>query len=328
MTLGILTTYLLINFLIYQSNRENILSHLFRIYSMSFVCFSLAISIRDYPQFLKYLHRASYVMISSGMFMLVATSIIGAVGQASTDYNMSLSYYMVVPSITMLLMILENKRPIQILFFVSGLTIIIAMGSRGPILCLITFYLLYIIKYKKLSPRRLPLYYGLSATLIIIGLFRNEIASSFFNLLKKYNIYSRTLHLFLLGQLSAPAGRDEIFRQIGRKISENPIFGIGFLGDLRSHNIVFETILFNGIFFGSILIFILMYFCFESLRFKRNKELSFLILIFFSYAIPDALLNLTVWGKDMFWIFIGFSFVALREKHYCDDQDLSIPDLV
>ena len=101
-------------------------------------------------------------------------------------------------------------------------------------------------------------------------------------------------------------------------ISQKP-FGIGFMGDLTTHNILVENLLWFGWLFGSLINIFLIYKVIRTVfikMFKHNK-LSCLILIFFSYAIPDALLNLTVWGKDMFWIYLALMCcypIVLRDR--------------
>lgn len=309
-----LTVFILASYLLYPDNRLNISSHLFDIYAVSFVCFSLSTSIRDYKLLLDYLHKSSLLMVISGLAMVIATSVIGVVGTAPTEYNMSLSYYMVIPTVTLLLMYYLKGNIINLIFFGLGLLVIFAMGSRGPLLCIATFYILYNIKYKKYKYNRFLLDISYLLAIVLIIQNRDRIFRWLYETLLQFNINSRTLFFLINGEITTLSHRDIIFSELSEKLFDNPIVGIGFLGDLRSHNIILETLLFFGLFFGGLLLIILINLTIKSVLYESNKELSYLILIFLSYAIPDALLNLTVWGKDMFWIFIGFSLVSLKKS--------------
>ena len=133
-------------------------------------------------------HKSSYLMVISGLFMLIATSVIGVVGTAATEYNMSLSYYMVVPTITLLLMYYHKKKISNLIFFGIGMLVIFAMGSRGPLLCIATFFIIYNIKFRKYTYKKIVVdsFYLLSALLLILN--REKIFSFFYEVLLKFNI--------------------------------------------------------------------------------------------------------------------------------------------
>ncbi|PKM70842.1 MAG: hypothetical protein CVU93_00025 [Firmicutes bacterium HGW-Firmicutes-18] len=314
MSFFILTIFILFNLFIFPQNSINIKAHLFRIYFVSYICFVLAMSLRDYKIFLSYLYRASFIIIISGFFMLASTSIIGVVGKAQTEYNMSLSYYMLIPTLTMLLIYYQKKQTRSIFFFFLGLIIILVMGSRGPILCILAFSLIYNLKHIRLVISELFLNFSYIILGIILALNWKKTILWLLNVFSRFNIHSRTLQSLLIDKIDFYAGRGNIANKILGIISEKPIFGIGFLGNLTSHNIIIETLLFFGVIIGSILLILLTYVIIKSLLYKNNKELSFLIIIFFSYALPDALLNLTIWGKDMFWIYMGLTVCVIRNQ--------------
>ena len=169
-------------------------------------------------------------------------------------------------------------------------------------------------KFIRVSPRKLLQYIGYIFLGGIFVLEMEKIATWLLHQLTKFNINSRTLRLLLIGKLSSLSNRDLIASEILKIISDNAAFGIGFLGDLRSHNIGLETFLFYGVVVGTTLLLLLLYIIIKSILFKSNRTLALLIIIFFSYAIPDAFLNLTVWGKDMFWIYMGLSLSTFRRS--------------
>lgn len=316
----ILTGFIVSNYFFFPSNRLNIVSHLFDIYFISFICISLSISIRNYKLVLDYLYKASYIIVLFGLLMFISTSILGAVGIAESEYNMSLSYYLVVPTNALLLKHFKEKSKSSIFAFLIGLLIIIAMGSRGSLLCVIVFIILYGIKYKKITYYSILSLIGFIIIAILIFINRSSIFLWLYQSLLHININSRTLYYLSNDIITNLSNRDLIINELFIKIQLNPITGIGFLGDLRSHNIIMESILFFGFPIGTLLLIFLFFVVLKSITYNKNTELSMLIVLFLSYAIPDALLNLTVWGKDMFWIYIGLAIstyiVEFKSKNF------------
>lgn len=309
-SLLLISILILSNIIFFPENRENILSHSLRIYTVSYVCFLLSLSLYDFKPLLNYLYNASYLIIIFSLYMLASTSVLGAVGAAATEYNMSLSYYCLIPTIIMLLKFFESKRPFSLLFFILGLIVILGMGSRGPLIGILTFIILYKLKSINSLKKLLIDIVLYSVPLMILIFYSKEIVQWLYSYFQSINIESRTLYYLLMGEISAKSNRDIIGVEILNKIKDNSIFGIGFLGDISSHNIILETLLFFGVIFGTLLLAILAILVVKALTFTKNRDLVLLIIVFFSYAIPDALLNLTVWGKDMFWIFIGFCITS------------------
>ena len=150
-------------------------------------------------------------------------------------------------------------------------------------------------------------------TALAVVLYFENLVLWLYTELQEYNINSRTLQLILIGKLGAPSNRDLIAQEIVGKIVQHPFWGIGLLGDLTSHNIILETLLFYGVPAGSALLTILSLVIGKSLLYRNARAIAIDFDIF-SYAIPDALLNLTVWGKDMFWIYMGFSLTAFTKS--------------
>ena len=78
------------------------------------------------------------------------------------------------------------------------------------------------------------------------------------------------------------------------------------MGDLTCHNILLENPLWFGWIVGFILDFTFLYIIFVIIvKVKIDSKMGIVILLIASYAIPDALLNLTIWGKDYFWVMCG-----------------------
>ena len=85
-------------FLSNQQNINNTIAAIPDLLILSSSLFLITISINDYEQLFELLLKYSSIVITMGLFMLVCTSIIGVTGSAATSYNMSLSYYCLIPT--------------------------------------------------------------------------------------------------------------------------------------------------------------------------------------------------------------------------------------
>ncbi len=292
---------------------------------ISSTLFLTAVSITDFDLLYEKLSKWAPIAIAFAIFMVVCTSIIGVVGTAETSYNMSLSYYTLVPTLLMYSNFVYRKKIVYILFFVAGVFVVLFMGSRGPLVCILLFVLLFSLKTLKLSVSNMLILAAVIGIGIFIFVNYVDIANFLYSWLLEHNIESRTLHKLLIGEFFDDSDRRSIINEAMFVISQKP-FGIGFMGDLRTHNILVENLLWFGWLFGSLINIFLIYKVIRTVfikMFKHNK-LSCLILIFFSYAIPDALLNLTVWGKDMFWIYLAlmccYPAVLRDRRRYRESQ--------
>lgn len=311
-------TLVFISFSAWLSGGENLKNYtnaIVEILISSFTLFLTAASIKKYDLLFDKLLKWSPVMVLFALFMLISTSVIGVVGVAETNYNMSLSYYIIIPSLILFSAYIEYRKPKNLMFFIVSMLIILAMGSRGPLLCVGIFVCLLTLKTIKINLKSISLIILLVVFFIFISINFDEVIGGLYSLLSRYHIESRTLKKIILGTFWDDSNRSLIAQDIFEIISRN-FGGIGFLGDLRSHNILIENILWFGVIFGMIINLILLIIVLKTIfmNIKLGDKRTVLILVFFSYAIPDALLNLTVWGKDMFWIYIALVLSLNRDR--------------
>lgn len=296
-----------------EPNLSNFKNAMVDIALLSCVLFLTAVSVRDYNLLFCTLLKWAPMVIVASVFMVVCTAVIGVVGVASTTYNMSLSYYVLIPSLLVFLGYQEKKRVIHLILFLIGVFVVLAMGSRGPMLCLFLFVFLYMLKTIKLSIKNTALLFLSAMVAPVIVLNFDQLATKLYDWLLLRGIESRTLLKIIQGSLLDDSNRGEIIKASMDTIAEN-WFGIGFMGDLSAHNIIIENLLWFGIVLGMLLNIILFFIVVRTLFLKANinDKHRLLILVFFCYAIPDAFLNLTIWGKDMFWIYLGLLFMLNR----------------
>lgn len=249
----------LIHYMIFPDNRAYIIDLIFSFFFICLPVFLYTLSIYDFSIFKDTMKKTSYTIFVVGLLL----GILILLGRASIGaYSMPLSYYMLLPTIIFIDELLDKLSFKVLVFAVISLLVILSLGARGPILCILIFVLLKLFKpNSKRTLRRVIVYFSLICLGAFALIFLDEIVRYTYDSLLKIGIRSRTLSLFLRDGIHL-SGRDRIYKNIISEIMENPILGIGLAGDRRIlygnnayvHNIFIELIGNFGLLFGSIVL--------------------------------------------------------------------------
>lgn len=295
-------------FIFFPDNCNNLIEVLPKLLTVSYPMLCISYAINDYKKLFNTLINVSRIILIFAVYMQINIFIYGNVGSYDNTYSMSLGYYCVVPIGILLCNYREMKSKIDFVLFLSGIMIIFIMGSRGPLLsiCIVILYLY--LRFHKLTKRKFIITLIISFCIILGIIYFNQILDFMIDLLESYNVSSRTLIYIKYGEIASLDSRIDLQADILKGISNIGVFGNGVLSQNRLHNIFLEN-LFSygyiiGLFFDISLVIIVLVSFFR----KFEKIKCYLIIVFLSYAIVDASLNLTVLGKDIFWIFIGLFF--------------------
>ena len=261
------------------------------------------------------------VMKKASLFVFVIGSIIGIL--VFTDrayigaYSMSLSYYMLLPTIVYMDEFLETLTLKSVLIVLISLFIIIALGSRGPILCVGVFTILKIIQMgRNLSYKTILLYLTILFLITSFFLLSDTILQHLYDFLLLYGIRSRSIELFLRDYIHL-SGRDRLYSDMIREIADNPVFGIGLAGDRRvigggySHNILIEIISDFGVVIGGLMVLMLVIISYRTL-FSQSKRISNFIAIWFSIGTVSLMVSGSYLTDFKFWIFLGLAMKSFR----------------
>lgn len=219
------------------------------------------------------------------------------------NYNMGLAYALLLPAITLY----KNKGWCSSLASLFLLVCILIFGSRGPLLVAA----LYII-YDKIQVSKRNLVILIFLFIVLISLL--PLAAE---LLENFGISSRTLSFLLSGNIIAAEGRDEIYGQVQRLISNNLLFGVGIFGDRvhldeLCHNVILEVIVNYGIVIGVLLIcsvfFLLLKIYIHLDSENKNKFVKYFIAMIMPLFFSDSYLTSIYFG--LFW---GIILVLKRE---------------
>lgn len=293
-TIGLLVVSLFISF----KNYDAIFSEGVRFLLLVNIPTLLAIlAIKKQANFYKALKWIAYTVFMLGLvyyYLFVSQRL----NTESASYNMSYGYLMLFSS---LFFLMEGKW-FHLLFAFIGLIIMSLMGSRGPTIALILFFVCKM----ALQPTKKVLIYFFSVVLILLFL-----TPTILELLYSYSENSRTLSMLLNGTyIRNDSGRFAIYSSMLDKINKSPFWGYGIFGDRQfingfySHNIFIEIWMNFGVVIGSLLIFSLFYFLIRTLRISIIQE-KVLILFLTCYSLVELLVSSSYLISPSFFIFLG-----------------------
>ena len=297
-----------IHYLCFPENRIFMLPLIIPFFFMVLPSFIYALSIRNFVIFKNVLEKSSCIVFFIGSIL----SLFVFLGRASIgSYSMSLAYYMLLPSIVFLNNLFERISAKYFILLVLSLIVIISLGSRGPILCLLVFVFL-----RTFRPSFRTSYKKIIMTSSVLGIctvgmiFFKNIINVMYNQLSHYGFHSRTLYLFLNDRGVYLSGRSSIYQSIIAEILKNPILGIGLAGDRRitdgtyAHNIYIELISNFGFILGFILILLITFLVIKSLFIKDDIKYILLTMWFCLGFIP-LLISGSYLTSINFAIFLG-----------------------
>ncbi|TWE04180.1 O-antigen ligase-like membrane protein [Peribacillus frigoritolerans] len=306
-----------LNYLFFHQNTEYLNEVFFQYFFICLLCFIYSYSLSDMKIFNEVVEKTSYLLYLIGLCM----GILIFSGKMSVGtYNISIGYYLLLPTIIYIKKFLESLKVKYLLLSLFPIIIILAIGSRGPLMCIGLYIFLYhLINLKKVTFKKLMFY--MSCTIIIVPclIYFDDILISISSVLNEFGINSRSLMLITSGEVANTTGRDSISTEVLNQVKDHPFTGIGVTGDrfytgTYSHNILLEIISSFGIIIGSLLIIFLTFIVICVLA-SKNKVRSNQFLIWFTVGIIPLFVSSSYLIYYQFWIFLGLSIKFLKETN-------------
>lgn len=291
-----------VNILIFPNN-VYAFNILFNFFSMCFSCGIVIASISNYNILIKILLKASYI-ISIICFFMLCGILLGAISISENNYAMGFGYSLQLPAMFLIYDYFNRNKLYTAFLFLIILSLILLLGSRGPLLGIILFCIsIFFKKIGTFKNRKGFFYFAITIALIVF--FGGEY---FINKLESTNITSRTLYL-LNNDITYTSGRDSIYSIIISEIQNDyfAIRGIGaeyFLVGTYAHNILLEILYQFGGIIGGFLVLILVFLVAKSIIvFKLNTN-DVLIIIFMFASLPSLMVSGSFWMKYEFWLWL------------------------
>ncbi len=313
------------SYLFFPQNIEYLNDILFKYFFICIPSFIYSFSINDRKVFKDIMDKASSIILIMGL-IIGALIFLGKMSLGS--YSMSFSYYMLFPAIIYVNKFLEKFSVKSLILALLSLFVMLAVGSRGAIMSLGIYVILYLlINTKDISPKKMLTNIIILGLIIIVVIYLNDILLYMNNVLLKFGIYSRSISLFL-GDGIYLSGRDIIYEKVLQQIRLNPILGVGLAGDrvyvggTYSHNIFLEILSGFGVIIGSFILISIIIISIKAL-FLRDIEDSNLMLIWFCIGFIPLLVSSSYLIDFQFWIYMGLAVRAIKDSRYSTELNSS-----
>ena len=274
-------------------------------YSWLFVSFIPMIcfmkNLNDYHMFYEYIVKLSYVVL--GLCTLIYFFHI-----RTLSTNLVFSYTLLL-AVLIHIVELKLKKKITILFVVLfELGMLLTYGSRGTLVCLMVFVLLFLLKDMN---KKEKLYLILAGIIMLIGYqvaYRTGMVRQLYKMFMDNGKYIRILDLLSSGEFFSNNGRFDIYKEYFNYIIEKPLFGWGIGADLCigwfPHNIIIEIVFNFGIL--SVAIFYIMVKLVKNMFFVFWKmDTNSLSLILLTSGVFPLFFSTSYLEWMYFWMFLG-----------------------
>ncbi|MCD8150498.1 MAG: O-antigen ligase family protein [Clostridiales bacterium] len=267
-----------------------------------------------------YFFVAFYIAMQRGYW----TGIVGQESSVQLSYSLSFGYSVLPFALIFLYLALKTGNKLDLAGAVIDIAFIFVGGSRGPILFLGIFGILYILtELRARKVRYKGVIFGIIAgvTVFLYSAF-SAVCTTLNSLLSSIGVQSRFLTMLAEGTITTDTGRNQIWTTAIQMIKEWP-WGYGAMGSRHvlskiiiagyPHSIVLEFLIDFGVVLGSIFLVVMAYHIIRMVFFNKQEAWRGLFLIFFSSACA-LFISMSFWSVSTFWCCLGLAV----SKHLLD----------
>lgn len=310
-----------LNFALYPENTELLTDRAY-----PFLCLTLPVyfvgRLTNLESVEKKLGTISYFVIY--IFALYYLFYIGGVAKddSDMDYNMGASYNILPHVILALWQTMKRASLFKIITSLLGVMMIFSFGTRGPLVCTISFILIYVLFIGKF--RHPMLLKTIIASIGVLFLtILNPIMLGIQYLLTSVGMSTRITDFYFESTLDESLGRDyihDILYNVMR--GENYFFGHGILSsynyvDTYPHNLYLELVFSFGYIPGFLLFFLLTTIFIVAYRKFNNTDIrSFLCVLMCASVIKLFMSGSFIYEYLLFFL-IGYC-VNLNQRKKCE----------
>lgn len=264
-------------------------------------CFAL----RDYEQLRKSFVRMSYIISMFTVFIFVLGFSAIRSYFSSETYAMSLGYAYLIPILFLVQDYIAEKKIVSLLCGILLMVFVVAYGSRGPLLGIALFSIVYLFRHLIRKKKLVPLFIMIVTAIVIMSQYE-LILSMILKMALKLGINSRTL-LLLSYDLQNDSGRSYIQQPLIREIMAHPLMIRGINADyllvgIYAHNIVIELLYEFGVILGGAMILYLAWCVARTVFSDITDTEKGVCFIFMCASITELLVSGSLWTCQTFWI--------------------------
>lgn len=219
---------------------------------------------------------------------------------------------------------IENGGLFNIIMSLISIFLLFSMGARGPIVCFVSFVVIYLVFFKELKHAKYikPL---LIVSFLVFFQFSKELASFLATISSFFGLSTRvftSIQEETLVNYQESSGRDNLYYDAIDYISRNDVyFGEGLYSDRYItgtdqyvHNLEIELLCDFGWIGGSILILLLALFVARAFNRVKGTQGAIFLLVFFCTAIIGAQFSGSFLTTSVIWFFWGMCATMQRER--------------
>lgn len=326
------------NFVLFPENEEGLLKYL-PDYFYALLFFFLGVSL-DINKGKDVIYYASVLnLLCSAFYNLIFIHAGGYSGSAldmnEVSHDMPQAYY-VLPSVIYITWIALERFHIKdifkltvfssVIFALLGFLLESSFGTRGPLVCIVLFIVIYVLLIKK--TKRSWLYRTIVLAIGVVAYsFLNEFLLFMAGVTSSLGMSDRIFTLALDGTFTqGEASSDErrmIIDTIMKELSQNDsssLLGHGFTGFWDKlggypHNVLYDILLTFGLVFGGIFIIYLLSLFLRSYINNRDVEVRGLFLVLLICGFIKLLMSNTFLSEPFFFMLIGYCTNVCRSKN-------------
>ena len=299
-----------LNFTFYPENTEFLMNRAY-----SFLCLVLPVYFVGRLINIEHVEK-SLATISKLCVYVLALYYLFYIGEVSnvdpdTDHNMVASYN-ILPHV--LLVFWQTMKRFSIFSIVTallGILMIFSFGTRGPLVCTISFILIYVLFICKF---RYPIIF--KTIIVSIGVlfltFLNPLVLGIQYLLTSIGMSTRITDFYLESRLDDPTGRDYIQDTLYNLMrSENYFFGHGILSSYNfvqtyPHNFYLEMVFSFGYIPGLLLLLLLVAIFIVAYRKFNNTDIRSFLCILMCASVIKLFMSGSFLDESLLFFLIGY----------------------
>jgi len=304
-----------LNFVIYPQNTAGLEEYAFT-FLITVLPFYLVGLLIDINKLYKWFYYLSIIIILAtvfyDLFFIKATTYSGTAEAES--YYMSRSYTLLVHVILVLWATFRKPSLLNLSVLLLGVFMIFSYGTRGPIICIISFIISYIFFVWRLKKIGVIIFI---VTLGVLVFLRYDILTIMHSFSTKLGMSTRVFEYIQEGMfigLASSSGRDEIAINLLDKIWQNNGIGFGIRGirEGYAHNIFIDFWFEYGLFVGSLLLLLLLVTIIKGYKNCRSELEKGFLLLLFSRGFMQLLISNTYLNAPYLFILLGYCIRIYR----------------
>lgn len=251
--------------------------------------FLVSININEFNTIIMCFKKKSTLIFLSNIILLIY-----CIKSGRNMYgNMEISYSILPLGVFSFYVFMNDKNFKSLIYFLVSLVIIVAVGSRGPLVCILLYILAFMILNAKKHKILTLAFFGL---ILFITLNFQSIILQTIKIFEGYNIPSRTLYKIIEEDFADGTGRTNIYEVTFDLLNNHPVLGVGLgveritinyvfnnmekdMSSCYPHNIILEILVQFGYFIGLTIIFFIIFVIYKA--FSKSNLLEKNVLIIF-----------------------------------------------